>query len=172
MKKVLLSSLLLVMSSQAKSITQYSGDFFAAAIPLSGYGATLYLNDKQGQMEFYKSYGVTIGATYALKYSIREKRPDTNEHDSFPSGHTASAFSGATFIHQRYGLKYAILPYILAVYTGYTRVDANRHYVHDVVAGALLGSLSSYYFTSHYKDVRIEPTVTSNFKGIRISYDF
>jgi len=141
--QTLLMTTLLSLSLHAKSNTETLGDVLAVAIPLTGYGATLYNHDSQGQKEFYYAYGTDMLITNSLKYTVREKRPDSDNRDSFPSGHTSSAFTGATFIHKKYGLKYAILPYILASFTGYTRVDANRHYIHDVVAGALLGSLSS-----------------------------
>ncbi len=154
----------------AKSTTQLIGDGLAAALPAIAYGATLYHDDKDGQMQFYKSYGTTIGATYLLKYSIREKRPDTNKHDSFPSGHTSSAFSAASFIHMRYGLKYAILPYLAAAYTGYTRVHSNRHYTSDVIGGAVVGMLSSWYFVTPYKHLTIKPVVCGENKGLQVQY--
>jgi membrane-associated phospholipid phosphatase len=85
-----------------------------------------------------------------LKYTIREKRPDSDNRDSFPSGHTASAFSGASFIHKRYGIKQAIVPYILATFTGYSRVKENKHHIRDVIAGAVISSAFSLYFADKY----------------------
>lgn len=154
----------------AKSTTETISDVFAVAVPATAYGATVYLDDKDGQMQFYKSYGVTMGSTFLLKYTVKEKRPDSNNKDSFPSGHTSSAFSGASFIHKRYGLKYAILPYIAAAYTGYIRVDSNRHYTKDVIAGAFIGIASSWYFTTPYKNIRINPVINNEYKGIQIKY--
>ena len=172
MKKVfmLIGSLLYTTTLYAKSNTQKIGDVLAMSIPLSAYGTTLYLDDREGQMEFYKSYGVTMASTLALKYTVREKRPDTDTKDSFPSGHTSSAFSGATFIHKRYGAKYAIVPYLGAIYTGYSRVHSNRHHRHDVVAGALIGMASSWYFTSPYKNLDIQPVVGADYKGVAVAY--
>jgi len=172
MKKIsiVIGSLLLATTLYAKDNTERIGDILAATIPLSAYGTTLYLDDKEGQMEFYKSYGVSLASTYVLKYTVREKRPDSNAKNSFPSGHTSSAFSGATFIHKRYGLKYAIVPYLGAIYTGYSRVHSNRHYTRDVVAGALIGVASSWYFTSPYKDLDIQPIVGADYKGVQVKY--
>ena len=173
MKKFTISvTILLSMSSFvfAKSTTESIGDILAAALPAAAYGTSLYLNDKDGQMQFYKSYGATMGVTYLLKYSVREKRPDTNTKDSFPSGHTSSAFAGASFIHKRYGLKYAILPYIAATYTGYSRVHANRHHPIDVYAGAIIGIFSSWYFVIPYKNLQVTPLVSHDFKGLSLNY--
>ena len=154
----------------AKSTTESIGDVLSIALPAGAYGTSLYLGDKDGQMQFYKSFGTTMGATYLLKYSVREKRPNSNNKDSFPSGHTSSAFAGASFIHKRYGLKYAILPYIAAVYTGYSRVHTNRHHPIDVYAGAAIGILSIWYFVTPYKNLQVTPIVSSDFKGLSLNY--
>ena len=165
-------SLLLAGSLSAKSTTEKAGDVFAALLPLGAYAATLYLHDKDGQYQFYKSYGTALASTYLLKYTVKEKRPDSDKEDSFPSAHTSSSFSGATFIHRRYGLKYAIVPYMAALFTGYSRVDANRHHTHDVIAGALIGIISSWYFTDRYKNLDIKPVISTNYKGLQISYRY
>lgn len=68
------------------------------------------------------------------------------------------AFTGASFIHKRYGLKYAIPAYVAATYVGYSRVHVKAHYTKDVLAGAALGAASSFYFTKPYKGVSVEPT--------------
>ena len=56
MKKIsiVIGSLLLSIILNAKSNTQKIRDILATAISLSAYGTTLYLDDKEGQMEFYK----------------------------------------------------------------------------------------------------------------------
>jgi len=172
MRKIITLSISMLLSSSlyAKSNTEKLGDILQLAVPISAYGTTLYLDDKEGQNQFYKSYATTLGTTLLLKYTVREKRPDSNARDSFPSGHTSSAFSGASFIHQRYGFKYAILPYVVATYTGYSRVQSNRHYTRDVVAGALLGIASSWYFVTPYKNLQINPVVDADYKGVQLSY--
>ena len=172
MQKILaiLGILFLPLFLNAKSNTETLGDILSVTIPLSGYATTLYLEDKKGQTQLYKSYGTTLALTYALKYSVREKRPNTNAKDSFPSGHTSSAFSGASFIHKRYGFKYAVVPYLGAIYTAYSRVHSNKHYTRDVIAGAILGTASSWYFTTSYKKVNIAPVVDADYKGIEVSY--
>jgi len=66
MKKFAISIVILLgMSSfvYAKSAIESIGDVFAIAIPAGAYSTSLYLGDKDGQMQFYKSYGTTMGAT-------------------------------------------------------------------------------------------------------------
>jgi membrane-associated phospholipid phosphatase len=173
MKKLIISVFtLLGMNSIifAKSTTESLGDVFSIIIPITAYTTSIYLDDKEGQVEFYKSFGSTMAATYILKYTVREKRPDSDNRDSFPSGHTSSAFAGAAFIQQRYGWKYSILPYCMAIYTGYSRVHSNRHHPVDVYASAALGILVNWYFVTPYKNLQIIPLVDSDFQGVRISY--
>jgi len=172
MKFFFLSTLFFSLCLHAGSFTKTSGDILAVAIPLGAYGTTLYLDDTQGQYQFYKSYGTTLATTGILKLTVTEMRPDGDGEDSFPSGHTSSAFAGASFIHLRYGFKYAIIPYLAAAYTGYTRVETDRHYTKDVLAGALIGAVSSWIFVDKYKNITLKPIIDKDFKGVNfiISY--
>lgn len=92
----------------------------------------------------------TIGTAIALnlvviqglKYSIAEPRPDGSSNNSFPSGHTATAFMGAHIFHKEYGHRspfYSIAGYMLASVTGVYRQLNNRHWISDVMAGAGIG---------------------------------
>jgi len=69
---------------------------------------------------------------------VDKKRP-TGSNQSFPSGHTSAVFQGAAFIHKRYGLKQAAAAYIGATFVGYSRVESDKHFTEDVIAGAALG---------------------------------
>lgn len=82
----------------------------------------------------------------ALKYTAKEKRPDRSENNSFPSGHTATAFMGAEFLYQEYkevSPWYGIGGYLVAAGTGAFRIYNNKHWLGDVVFGAGLGMLST-----------------------------
>ncbi len=138
------------------------------AIPTTAYGATYYMNDRDGAVEFTKSFSSTIALTYALKYSVDRERPNGHDH-SFPSGHASVAFAGATFLHKRYGFLYSLPAYLGATYVGYSRVESENHYLSDVITGALIGSLSSYYFTSKYKNYEIKPVTRKDGFGIILS---
>ena len=146
------------------------GDVFLLALPIGAYSTTLYLDDSEGQLEFYKSFGTTVGLTYAFKFGVARERPNEEDNRSFPSGHASATFGAASFIHMRYGLKYAVLPYLAAVYTGYSRVHTEQHYNSDVIVGALIGIVSSWYFTSPYKDVTLQPLTKSGYNGVNLTY--
>lgn len=108
--------------------------------------------DKKGAWQFAESLGTTLAATYILKYAINKPRPDgaTDGH-AFPSGHTANAFSGASFVQRRYGWKYGAPAYLVAGFVGYSRIGAERHDTWDVLAGAVVGIGSTYIFTTPYE---------------------
>ena len=132
------------------SIERKIGDVIQIAMPLTAVSSTYYMNDIDGLKKFLKSYIVTTSITHILKHTTQRLRPDGTDYLSFPSGHTSAAFSGASFIHFRYGLKYGIPLYCLASFTGYSRIHANKHHIEDVMAGAGIAILSSWYFTSPY----------------------
>jgi membrane-associated phospholipid phosphatase len=155
----------------AKSNTEQAGDILSLLIPTIAFGTTFALDDDKGKIEFLKAYGGTAAATQILKYTVRAPRPNSPDTlTSFPSGHTSSAFSGASFIHKRYGFTYAIPAYIGATYTAYSRVYAEKHYTRDVIAGALLGIGFSWYFVSPYENLQIQPIVGNETYGIQFNY--
>ncbi len=80
------------------------------------------------------------------KHFVDRRRPDSGARNSFPSGHTATAFLGAEILHQEYGhhsVWISVAGYSIAALTGYMRVFNERHYAGDVIAGAGFGMLSA-----------------------------
>ena len=81
-----------------------------------------------------------------LKKITRVQRPDGTSRNSFPSGHTATAFMGAEFLYQEYkdvSVWYGVTGYVVATGTGLFRMYNNRHWLTDVAAGAGIGILST-----------------------------
>lgn len=79
----------------------------------------------------------------SLKYTVREERPDGSAHNSFPSGHTATAFLGAEIVRHEYGWGWGAAAYSVAASVAALRVYHDRHYWWDTVAGAGCGVLSA-----------------------------
>ncbi|SDC83970.1 phosphatase PAP2 family protein [Niabella drilacis] len=102
------------------------------------------------------SYGASVAImgilVNGIKYTAKVERPDGTSKNSFPSGHTAMAFTNATFMHKEYGLvnpSYSIAGYGTATFTGIARGMNNRHWFPDILAGAGIGILSTqlgYFF--------------------------
>jgi len=59
-------------------------------------------------------------------------------YNSFPSGHSNTAFAAATLLALRFGGMYW-LAYAVAFIVGYSRIYMGMHFPSDVAAGALLG---------------------------------
>lgn len=99
------------------------------------------------------SAALMAGFVNTLKYTTKEMRPDNSSNNSFPSGHTATAFMCATILHKEYGMLspwYSIGGYTLAGITGITRQLNNRHWIGDVLVGAGIGMISTdlgYFFS-------------------------
>ncbi|HYP66702.1 MAG TPA: phosphatase PAP2 family protein [Thiobacillaceae bacterium] len=157
----------------AKDSTEKAGDVLQIAIPAAGLAGTLfYEKGWDGTVQFAESLATSQVIAEILKDVVHERRPNGGCCKSFPSGHTTAAFMGATFIHERYGLEYAIPAYVAATFVGYSRVEAKKHYVHDVAAGAALGSVTSYYFTKPYKGFTVVPVADGGFYGAVVSRDW
>lgn len=88
-----------------------------------------------------------VALTGGIKKSTKELRPSSNAENSFPSGHTAVAFTAATILHKEYGLTrsawFSIGGYSVAAATGAMRIINNHHMVSDVIAGTGIGILSA-----------------------------
>lgn len=147
-----------------------AGDILQILIPAVGFGSTLFYEEGyDGSIQFVKALAASQVTTEVLKRVTHKQRPDGSGYKSFPSGHATKSFMGASFIHKRYGWKYSIPAYIGATYVGYSRVHADKHYVEDVLAGAAIGIISSFYFTEPYKGVTITPTAEDGAYGINIT---
>lgn len=89
------------------------------------------------------SYAALAVLTVIPKSCIDEKRPEFAGHNSFPSGHTATAFMGAELVRIEYGGWYGAGAYTVAAGVGFMRMYNGRHWLHDVAAGAGVGILSA-----------------------------
>jgi len=124
---------------------QFSPAWAAFAMNMMGY---------KGRSSFKRMF-FSSGFSYAfmgifvnsIKYSAAEMRPDGSTANSFPSGHTATAFTSATIMHKEYGLTrspwFSVGAYGIATLTGIMRTLNNRHWISDILVGAGLGVIST-----------------------------
>lgn len=152
-----------------------STDVIAVALPAAALATTLIKQDWEGLKEGAITAAVTAGVTLALKYTIKENRPDFSNNHSFPSGHSAVTFAASTYIGRRYGWKWSIPAYALSAYTAWGRVYGKKHHWWDVAAGAAIGAASSLIFTHPYMqkhETAIVPTVSDSGAGMMLSFQF
>jgi hypothetical protein len=85
---------------------------------------------------------IAQGVTQSLKRIVEYPRPNGEDNHSFPSGHTTTAFTNATLLHEEYGQRsvlYSIGGYGTATAVGTMRMLNNKHWLADVLFGAGVG---------------------------------
>jgi len=125
--------------------TQFFGPAMVVGLKLGGY---------EGRSDWPRllasagmSYVLMAAFVNGIKYTAKEMRPDGSTANSWPSGHTATAFVGASLLHKEYGLTrspwWSVAGYGVATATGVMRVLNNRHWISDVMSGAGIGIMST-----------------------------
>ncbi len=128
------------------------------------------------------------GIVYGTKTLTARERPDGSAANSFPSGHTETAFVAAEFLHQEFGyhsIWISIGGYTVATMVGLSRIFNDRHWVSDVVAGAGIGILSTkavYWVYPHLQkafqkknknsQAFVFPIYANGVTGLGFSYSF
>lgn len=119
---------------------------FVSVYVLNAAGIKGKHNFKDRTVILVSSYLMMSIAVSSIKAIAKVERPDKSSNNSFPSGHTATAFMGAEFLYHEYkdvSVWYGIAGYAVASGTGFYRISNNRHWVTDVAAGAGIGILST-----------------------------
>ncbi len=131
--------------SPVDNYTQYAPFVLSSALQVAGVKGRSKL--LRYSVSSALSFGLMAAFVNSIKYSAKELRPDKSTRNSFPSGHTATAFVAATILHKEYGLTrspwYSVAGYGLATATGIMRMLNNRHWVSDVLSGAGIGIMST-----------------------------
>ena len=122
---------------------------------------------------------------FPLKKISHRLRPDSSDYYSFPSGHTAEAFTSAEFLYQEYknvSPWYGVAGYAIAATTGYLRMYNNKHWFSDVVAGAGIGiasvkitywlypKIKALLFKDKFPHTAFLPFYDSHSVGLRFQY--
>lgn len=134
------------------------------------------------------AYLLTGLSVYGVKTLTKVKRPDGSTNNSFPSGHTATAFAGAEILRREYwdvSPWIGVAGYAVAAGTGFLRMYNNRHWLIDVVAGAGFGLLcaqaaywlylviTKVFFHKSYKtNIYLSPYASSASKGLAFQLTF
>jgi len=124
------------------------GDLAGQYIPNVLYMFGQYLDGVYGDPQGYdRARGMLKASLYAssvttiLKYTIREPRPINGEEDreSFPSGHSAAAFAFSGYVLGEHGWTWGAPALLISSFSAFSRINDNRHFLHDVLAGATIG---------------------------------
>lgn len=144
--------------------TKYRADDYFQYLP----GLAVYILDDAGlkaKHAFWDRTAILAGSfvlqtavVQTLKYSTNVMRPDSSAANSFPSGHTTLAFSGAEFLWQEYKdhtIWIGLAGYAVAGTIGFARVINNKHWITDVFAGAGIGILSTKITYYTYERIKL-----------------
>jgi hypothetical protein len=170
-------------STGIDDVLQYSPTILNFGLSLSGLKTKNTRADRLGI--FVLGTGIYAIATQGLKYAINESRPNGTEH-SFPSGHAATAFFGATLLAKEYGENYpwiAVGGYAIAGTTAVLRLANNQHWASDVFMGAGIGIASAEIASYLYPKLKtklfntksawnFEPQIAPNYYVARLNYSF
>ena len=144
------------------------GDIMMVMSPAYALGMTVMAKDWEGTLQLGEVILAAQLASEGIKALELEERPNGSDRKSLPSGHAAGAFSGAMFVHKRYGWKPALIPYGMSLITGWSRVEAGAHYWHDVLAGAAVSALFTWILVDKY--IPEEVSVGVDTDGVRIGF--
>lgn len=137
---------------------------------------------------FGTAYALLAATLYPTKFFVKCKRPNGHNYHSFPSGHTAFAFTGAELLRREYwhvSPWIGISGYLVATATGFLRIYNNAHWLNDVIAGAGLGilcaeaaywlypALTKAIFKKRYKNnIYLAPAISEQSYGLACSFTF
>lgn len=129
-------------------------------------------NDSSGAIYGVKSiYGLF---TVALKGAINRTRPDGAPF-SYPSGHTSSAFATAGVVYRHLGARWGLPAFVLTTYVRFSRLQENKHYFSDIVAGGILGSYIGLKIGGRRRsggNYAISPVISNSTRGVRLTARF
>jgi len=146
-----------------------AGDMMLGMTAAYAVGLSIMADDYKGVLQLGESILAGQIASEGIKSLELETRPNKSDKKSLPSGHAVGAFSSAMYVHKRYGLRYAITPYAMSIFTGYTRVKTRAHYWHDVVAGAAVSALFTWVLVDKYVPKNIE--VSAAPENVRLGFN-
>lgn len=167
----------LSLSAQADSPARSASNFASGSGNIlflaAGVGLPLLSDGHDGKnhaLRALDALGTSVLLSEGLKNLVHEKRPDSDAHDSFPSGHATAAFSVAT-VEASLHPKQAPLWYLGATLISYSRVRLRRHTVGDVVAGAAIGAGMARVELAQPRGLILSPFITPDGTGmgVRIS---
>jgi membrane-associated phospholipid phosphatase len=141
----------------------------AVGLPLISDGS----NGQNHALRAADSIGTSVLISEGLKNLFKEKRPDSNSHDSFPSGHATAAFAAATAESTMHP-KQAPYWYLGATLISLSRVAIHRHYWQDIIAGSLIGYGTAKWEMSEPRGLILSPLISrdSGGSGLQLSKSF
>lgn len=152
-----------------------AGDIITELLPVAALGVAYFKDDMEGGKQWLRdtviNEVINTGLTYAFNETSLGKRPNGKSY-SFPSGHAGFVFAQAGFLQERYGWKYGAPALVLASAVGYIRVNEDKHYWRDVIAGGALGYGIAMLTVTPLHALHLAPIIGPDWLGIRYERSF
>lgn len=152
-----------------------------AVYPVAASALCLTLGrlDRSGKLERFGSNLLRAQAingivTLSMKGAINRTRPNGRPY-SYPSGHTSVSFTTAAVIEHDFGPKAGVPAFLGAAYVALSRLQENKHYLSDVIAGGILGSYIGFKVSGRsgrLPVIRVAPTYISDGQGLKLAVSF
>lgn len=145
-----------------------NGAYFLGALMLKRHDLSKHI---------FKASLYSTVATWALKLTVRERRPNGASHVSFPSGHSSLAFAFSTVVFLRHSLGWGLAAMGVSSFIAYSRMVDNAHWFHDVIGGITIGAsyaVGLYCVEKGYGDLGWSLLPSRDGKGLtgRLVYNF
>ena len=157
----------------------------ALATPSGNEPRVWVLSKLKGLGVEYAAVKATGLSTDVLKHWTDRERPDGSDHSSFPSRHSSTGFARATLAGRNVGalplgdhtktvMKVGVMT--LAAGTAWARVEAQKHFPSDILAGAALGNFIASFahdaFLGSADDRKIGLSVAPSRRGLIVGIAF
>jgi len=153
------------------------------------YGYFMDTSYKKPSFLTLKSVIISNVIVHSLKLSFHRYRPKTNQGTSsfdgpslslnddtlsFPSSHSATAFSVATVFSELYPST-SVISYALASFVAWSRIQSRNHFPSDVFVGALIGHFTAKTvigLNHHTPSMSLIPYASRNSLAVLLQYRF
>ena len=189
MRKIFFLMAFCVCAIKSEDSFQKLGDIFRLA-PLIPLAISIGIEDYEGAMQLALGTAASQVSVEVIKLGFHTahtqgasvafaKRPCCDEYRGMPSGHSAGAFSAASYVYYRYGFRQSLPLIGIGVATAASRIHAKKHSFAQVLAGGAISWGFAWLFTSPYKPKNMvitpevgEDSLGGDMVGIRIGLRF
>lgn len=151
------------------TLTDFGNSFGTRYLNVVVAGTQMIWDRSNGLAHLEALLGTTVMVT-AIKKSVNRTRPNGENQDSFPSGHTSAAFASSASLAYAYGWKAAIPAYALTSLTFMARMEDNKHWFSDLVVATSIGIFWARASGIHHN--YLSPIILKEGGGVEFSYNF
>ena len=135
-------SVSIVPAAKASDRVEVIGDYLQIILPVTGAVCSF---GRSAFSDYFIRFAAHMGVVHGSKNLLGETPINLRPHGGdkgFPSGHTAAAFFGASYVARDCVNKSPwgqVAVFGAAMYTGGSRIEAGAHFLFQVMFGALVG---------------------------------